>query len=66
MKQLFTQTTDQELKQRQQLCKDLEYLCSEDSTILEELVDEYVYLLSDHRREELQEFVTKELEADFG
>jgi hypothetical protein len=62
MKQLFTQ----ELKQRQQLCKDLEYLCSEDSTILEELVDEYVYLLSDHRREELQEFVTKELEADFG
>ena len=65
-KQLFTQTTDQELKERRQLCEDLEYLCTEDSTILEELVDEYVYLLSDHRREELQEFVTKELEADFG
>ena len=65
-KQLFTQTTEQELKERRQLCEDLEYLCMEDSTILEELVDEYVYLLSDHRREELQEFVTKELEADFG
>ena len=66
MKKQFIPTTDQQLKQRQQLCKDLEYLCSEDSTILEELIDEYVYLLSDHRREELQEFVTKELEADFG
>ena len=65
-KQLFTQTTEQELKERRQLCEDLEYLCMEDSTILEELVDEYVYVLSDHRREELQEFVTKELEADFG
>ena len=66
MKKQFIPTTDQQLKQRQQLCKDLEYLCSEDSTILEELIDEYVYLLSDHHREELQEFVTKELEADFG
>ena len=65
-KQLFKQTTEQELKERRQLCEDLEYLCMEDSTILEELVDEYVYLLSDHRSEELQEFVTKELEADFG
>ena len=65
--QLMNQTpTKEQLKERQQLCKDLEYLCSEDSTILEELIDEYVYLLSDHRREELQEFVTKELEADFG
>jgi hypothetical protein len=66
MKQLFTQTTEEELKERRQLCQDLEVLCTQDSTILEEVVDEYVYLLSDHRREELQEFVTKELEADFG
>jgi hypothetical protein len=66
MKQLFTQTTEEELKERRQLCQDLEVLCIQDSTILEEVIDEYVYLLSDHRREELQEFVTKELEADFG
>ena len=65
--QIMNQTpTKEELNQRQLLCKDLEVLCTQDSTILEEVIDEYVYLLSDHRREELQEFVTKELEADFG
>ena len=65
--QLMNQTsTKEQLKERQLLCKDLEVLCTQDSTILEEIIDEYVYLLSDHRREELQEFVTKELEADFG
>ena len=58
--------TKEQLKERQLLCKDLEVLCTQDSTILEEVIDEYVYLLSDHRREELQEFVIKELEADFG
>ena len=65
--QLMNQTsTKEQLKERQLLCKDLEVLCTQDSTILEEIIDEYVYLLSDHRREELQEFVIKELEADFG
>ena len=65
--QLMNQTpTKEELNQRQLLCKDLEVLCTQDSTILEEVVDEYVYLLSDRRREELQDFVKKELEADFG
>ena len=66
MKQPFIQTTEQQLKERQLLCKDLEVLCTQDSTILEEIIDEYVYLLSDRRREELQEYVIKELEADFG
>ena len=66
MKKQFIPTTDQQLKERQLLCKDLEVLCTQDSTILEEIIDEYVYLLSDHRREELQEYVIKELEADFG
>ena len=65
--QLMNQTpTKEQLKERQLLCKDLEVLCTQDSTILEEIIDEYVYLLSDHRREELQEYVIKELEADFG
>ena len=58
--------TQDDITQRQLLCKDLEVLCTQDSTILEELIDEYVYFLTDRRREELQEFVTKELEADFG
>ena len=66
MKKQFIPTTDQQLKQRQQLCKDLEYLCSQDDTILEEIIDEYVYLLNDKRLDELQYFVKRELEADFA
>ncbi len=56
----------EEQKEAQQLCKDLEYLCSQDDTILEEIIDEYVYLLNDKRTEELMHFVKKELEADFA
>ena len=54
------------IPERQQLCKDLEYLCSQDDTILEEIIDEYVYLLNDKRTEELMHFVKKELEADYA
>ena len=57
---------DQKIKEAQQLCKDLEYLCSQDDTILEEIIDEYVYLLNDKRLDELQYFVRKELEADYA
>ncbi len=64
MTQRFTLTEKQ--KEAQQLCKDLEYLCSQDDTILEEIIDEYVYLLNDKRTEELMHFVKKELEADFA
>ena len=56
---------DTKLKEAQQLCKDLEYLCSQDDTLLEYIIDEYVYLLSDKRFEEMQEYVKKELEADY-
>ncbi len=63
MTQRFTLTEEQ--KEAQQLCKDLEYLCSQDDTILEEIIDEYVYLLNDKRIEELMHFVKKELEADY-
>ena len=54
----------EEQKEAQQLCKDLEYLCSQDDTILEEIIDEYVYLLNDKRIGEMQEYVRKELESD--
>tara|TARA_Y100000817_G_C16471300_1_gene373831 strand:- start:105 stop:287 length:183 start_codon:yes stop_codon:yes gene_type:complete len=60
----MTRTTD-EINQRQLLCKDLEVLCTQDSTILEEVIDEYVYLLDARRMEELQEFVNKELSTDY-
>ena len=64
MTQRFTLTEEQ--KEAQQLCKDLEYLCSQDDTILEEIIDEYVYLLNDKRIGEMQDFVKKELESDFA
>ena len=57
--------SEEEIKLRQQLCKDLEYLISEDKDIREEIIDEYVYLLNDKRLEEMMEYVRKELEADY-
>ena len=54
-----------DLKERQQMCVDLEYLMTQDYSIREEIIDEYVYLLNDKRFEEMQEYIKKELEADF-
>ena len=54
-----------DLKERRQMCVDLEYLMTQDMSIREEIIDEYVYLLSDKRFEEMQEYVKKELEADY-
>ena len=59
------QMMNTDLKQRQQMCVDLEYLMTQDMSIREEIIDEYVYLLSDKRFEEMQEFVNKELIADY-
>ena len=55
-----------DLKERRQLCDDLDYLILEDKAIREEIIDEYVYLLNNKRFEELQDYVNKELESDFG
>ena len=57
--------TAPDLKARRQMCVDLEYLMTQDMSIREEIIDEYVYLLSDKRFEEMQEFIKKELEADY-
>ena len=54
----------QDLKQRRQMCVDLEYLMPQDMSIREQIIDEYVYLLSDKRFKEMQEYVKKELEGD--
>ena len=56
--------TEERVLNSQQLCKDLEYLCSQDDTILDDIIDEYVYLLNDKRIGEMQEYVRKELESD--
>ena len=57
---------DQKIKEAQQLCKDLELLCSEDITLLEYIIDEYVYLLDDNRKAELRKLVDQELEHDYA
>ncbi len=63
---MVNKRSDENLKQRRQLCEDLDYLIREDAAIREELIDEFVYLLSDKRLVELQEYVNKELISDFG
>ena len=57
---------DERLKQAQQLCKDLEYLCSQDDTLLEYIIDEYVYLLDDNRKAEIRKLADQELEHDYA
>ena len=69
--EIMKKTEPESIGEAPQLCKDLEVLCTQDSTILEEVIDEYVYLLAqrrlknnDNRFYELQDFVKKELEGD--
>tara|TARA_B100001996_G_scaffold136871_1_gene104132 strand:- start:203 stop:382 length:180 start_codon:yes stop_codon:yes gene_type:complete len=57
---------DESIKEAQQLCKDLELLCSEDITLLEYIIDEYVYLLDDNRKAQLRKLVDQELEHDYA
>ena len=71
--EIMKKTEPESIGEAPQLCKDLEVLCTQDSTILEEVIDEYVYLLAqryfkhnDNRFYELQDFVKKELEADYA
>ena len=56
---------DTKLKERKQMCTDLDYLVAHDHEIRDYIIDEYVYLLSNKRFEEMQEFVNKELIADY-
>ena len=56
--------TPEQLQQRRQLCNDLYDLIREDKDIAEELIDEYVYLLSDDRVTELRQVCNSELDVD--
>ena len=55
--------TDWNLQTRSQLVEDLYYTCRQDSEILEELLDEYVYLLKDNpdRLDILKEIISERL-----
>ena len=57
---------DESIKEAQQLCKDLEYLCRQDDTLLEYIIDEYVYLLDDTRQAEIRKLADQELEHDYA
>ena len=57
-------TMDEKIKEAQQLCKDLEYLCSQDDTLLEYIIDEYGYLLDDNRQAEIRKLAAQELAHD--
>ncbi len=50
---------DQKLKEAQQLCKDLEEAVIEDKTLLEHIIDDYVYRLSDKEIRGYQREVNK-------
>ena len=53
-----------DLNKRRELCEGLYHLILQDKEIAEELIDEYVYLLSDDRIKELQKLVDDELGED--
>ena len=55
--------TDWNLQTRSQLVEDLYYTCRQDGEILEELLDEYVYLLKDNteRLDELKSWTNEVL-----
>ena len=48
---------DTKLKERQQLCKDLEEAVIIEYSLLEHIIDEYVYLIDDNKVIELQKIV---------
>ena len=57
-------TTDWNLQTRGQLVEDLYYTCRQDGEILEELLDELVYLIKDdsERLDTLQQYCDETLE----
>ena len=56
---------DTKLKEAQQLCKDLEEAVLEDRSLLEHIIDEYVYTLSDNEIRGYQREVNKILGEDW-
>ena len=62
--QTDTQSPKWNIQTRSQLVEDLYYTCKQNGEILEELLDEYVYLLKDNteRLDTLQKYCDEELE----
>ncbi len=56
--------TAENIKQRQQLCKELEGFCREDYSILEVVMDEFVYRLNDKEVEEYRTLCENEFRSN--
>ena len=56
---------DTDLKQRQELCKDLEYLVTIDKSLREEIIDHFVYALNDYEVKEYEVLVGSILGEDW-
>ena len=55
---------DTDLKQRQELCKDLEYCVLHDKELLSIVIDEFVYRLNDNEVKDFEAEVNKILGED--
>ena len=52
---------------QEELCMNLSYLLAEDSSLLNDVIIEYVELLGNtNRMHDLHEYTCKEIESDFG
>ena len=52
---------------QEELCTNLSYLLAEDSSMLNDIIIEYVTMLGNtNRMHDLHEFTCKEIESDFG
>ena len=63
MMQTMTKSLEQYLKQRRQLCDDLEYCVTQDKDLLVTIIDEFVYHLSDKEVKEYEVLVGSILEG---
>ena len=63
MMQTMTKSLEQYLKQRRQLCDDLEYCVTQDKDLLVTIIDEFVYNLSDKEVKEYEVLVGSILEG---
>ena len=52
---------------QEELCTNLSYLLAEDSSMLNDIIIEYVTMLGNtNRMHDLHEYTCKEIESDFG
>ena len=56
--------TPAQIQRRQDICKDLLSICQQDKELLEELIDEYVYTLSEQQVDEIEDIIVNQYGYD--